>query len=99
MKLCLYSGGGCVALFGGQLEPAHGLAVVLRDTFAVGIHDPQVELRVGVALFGGESVPAYGLTVVLRDTFAVGIHDPQVDLRGCVALFSAGADVLSGLQQ
>ena len=46
---------GGVALFGGQPEPAHGLAVVLRDTLTVVIHDPKAELRVGVALFSASA--------------------------------------------
>ena len=45
---------GCDALFGGQPVPAHGLAVVLRDALASGIHELQDELRCGVALLGGE---------------------------------------------
>ena len=65
-----------------------GLHVILRDAFAVGVHDPEVVLRVGVSLLRRQPKLPHRFGVVLRDPFAVAVLDPKVVLRAGVSLFS-----------
>ena len=39
-------------LLGGQTVPAHGFGIVLENAPAVGVHETEVELRIGVTLVG-----------------------------------------------
>jgi len=64
-----------------QPKPPHRLGTVLRDAYAVAVHDPEVGLRVGVSLIRRQPKPPRRFGVVLRDTFAVGVHGPEVELR------------------
>jgi len=47
--------GADVALLGGEAKPPHRLGVILGDTFAVVVHEPEIVLSTGVALFGSEA--------------------------------------------
>ena len=80
-----------MALLGGEAEPPHRLGVVLGHTLAVGVLDPEVELRAGGALLGGEADPPHRLGVVLGHALAVVVHDPEVELRGGVTLLGGEA--------
>ena len=57
------------------------LGIVFGNTVAAGVHDPEVELRIGVALFGGQPVPAHGFGIVLEDAPPAGVHVSEHELR------------------
>ena len=42
---------GFFPLFGGAPVPFDSLGIVFGNTLAAGVHDPEVELRIGVTLF------------------------------------------------
>ena len=67
-----------LALRGSDIEPGVRGYVVLGHTLAVGVHEPENELRGGVTLLGGEAEPPHRLGVVLGHTLAAGVHDPEV---------------------
>ena len=46
-----------LALRGSDVEPGVRGYVVLGPALAVGVHEPEAELREGVTLLGGEAVP------------------------------------------
>ena len=50
-----------------MLVQAYASDQIVGDCAAVGVHDPEIELRAGVALLGGEAVPSNRLGVVLGD--------------------------------
>jgi len=81
-----------VSLFGRQSKPADGLGVVRRHTATVRVHEPEVELRVGVALRGRQLIPADGFGSILRHTATGVVHDPKIELRVGVALLSARSE-------
>jgi hypothetical protein len=70
-----------MTLLGSTADPGYALTVVLRNAFALDVHDPEVSLRVGIALLGGAAEPGHSLAVVLWDAFALGVPDPEVELR------------------
>ena len=51
-----------------------GFDVVLRDAFAVGVPQPEEELRIGVALLGRLAEPDGGFNIILRDATTLGVH-------------------------
>ena len=69
-------------LLGGQPVPAHSFGLVLEERPAArcSIHDPEVELGIGVALLGGQPAPAHSFGLVLENAPPVGVHDPEVEL-------------------
>ena len=58
----------------------------LRNTFAVVVPDPEIELRSGVTLVGGQPVPAHSFGLVLENALAVGVHETEVVLGSGVTL-------------
>ena len=57
-----------MALLGGPAEPRQRLGIVLRDTTALKVHDPEIAPSAGMALLGGRAGPRQRLGIVLRDT-------------------------------
>src|SRR5690606_17135688 len=74
-----------------QVEPFRSLNIILGNPFAVGIHDPKVELRFSISLFGGLAIPRHRLRRVLGNPFAMPIHEPKVELRTSISLLSRHA--------
>ena len=75
-----------VALVGRFAIPARRSRIVLRDTLAVVVHDPEIELSSGVALVGRLAIPAQRSRIVLRDTPTFVVHDAEIALSTGVAL-------------
>ena len=67
-------------LLGGHSVPAHRFGEVFENTLTIGVHGPEVELRIGVILLGGHSVPAHRFGEVFENTLAFVIHAPEVEL-------------------
>jgi len=67
--------------------PGHGNRMVLRDTLAILVHDPEIVLRLGVALVCRLPMPDHCSRMVLRDTLAIVVHDPESALSIRVTLF------------
>ena len=81
-----------MTLLGSQPVPAHSFGIVLRYTPAVVVHDPEVELRIGLALLGSQPVPAHSFGLVLRYALAVVVHDTEFVLGRSVALLSVNEE-------
>ena len=64
------------------------LHVILYEAASLGVHDPEVVLRVRVPLFSRQSVPTHRFGVVLRHACAGAVLEPDVVLRLGVALLS-----------
>ena len=64
-----------------------GFYVVLGDTLAAAVLDPEVALCGGVTLSGGEPIPSHGLGVVLRDACAIVVHSWRPWLAVMAAAF------------
>ncbi len=47
--------GSSVPLLGGQLNPAYGLFIVLRNAVTIVVHPSEVELSGGITLLGARS--------------------------------------------
>ena len=47
--------------------------IVLKDTVAIDVHTPEVDLRIGVALFRRHPKPLRRFSGVLGNTFAIGV--------------------------
>ena len=56
-----------VALRCSNAEPSVRGYSIFCDPLAVGVHEPEIVLRVGIALPGGEAIPSHRLSVILRD--------------------------------
>ena len=81
-----------VTLIRSEPVPAHGFGLVLEDTLAGGVHDPEVVLGAGVTLLGSQPVPAHSFGLVLRYAPAVVVHGPEVVLGRSVALLSVNEE-------
>ena len=68
-----------IALRGRQVEPHVCADVILRHALAIGVHDAETVLRIGVALVGGEAKPLQGLGVVLRHPSAIAYMRPRLN--------------------
>ena len=86
-----------VSLLGGQAVPLHGLLVVLGNTLAVVVLDPEAELGVGLPLLGRQAVPFRGLLVVLGNTLSVEVPAPEEELGVGVSLLGRQAVPPHGL--
>ena len=71
------------------MVPANGLDIVHPDAPTVGVHVPEVVLRLGYALLGGPSIPANGLDFIHWDTPTGDVRDAEVKLRVGVALLGS----------
>ena len=77
-----------------------GFDVVLWNAFAVGVHQPEVVLRLGVALFTGQVVSSDGFDEILWDAVTFGVHQPEgvlrigIVLRGVFAVPGDGFGVM-----
>ena len=67
-----------MALLGGLAEPLHRLGIVLRDTTALQVHEPEIVPSAGIALLGGPAEPRHRLGIVPRDTTAFHVHEPRL---------------------
>ena len=54
-----------VTLRGGQVEPHVRADIVVWDTTAVGVHEPETGLSFGIALFRRPEIPAHRSRIVL----------------------------------
>jgi hypothetical protein len=64
------------ALLGRLAKPARRSRVVLRNTLAVVVHDPEIELSIGDALFGRLAIPTRRSGMVLPHALALVVHQP-----------------------
>src|SRR5690349_20447922 len=65
-----------------QVEPHVRGDHILRNTNALGEHDPEIELSRGKALVGRVAHPGRGGSIVLRNTPAFGVHACE-KILGC----------------
>ena len=70
-----------MALIGRVVVPARCDGVVLIHAFALGTHEAEIKLSLGVALFGRAAVPEHGVRVVLFRSFSLGAPGTEVVLR------------------
>ena len=75
-----------VSLLSRRTIPPASLGIILRNTPAVRVHDPEAVLRDGESLLGRGAIPRDRLHIVLRDTSALLIHGPEVELCRSVPL-------------
>ena len=75
-------------LVSSQTEPAHRFGVVLENALAVGVTDPEVELRDSMALISGQTEPAHRFGIILRYATPTVVHVPEDVLHTGVALLS-----------
>ena len=81
-----------MALLGGQTEPAHSFGLVLEDTLAGGVHEPEAVLRIGLALLGGQTEPARRFGLVLENAPPGGVHETEAELGFGVTLLSVNEE-------
>jgi hypothetical protein len=58
----------------------HGFRIVLRDALALGVHQAEIELSLGVSLIRGKAEPLRGFHVVLRNAFALKVRHAAIEL-------------------
>src|ERR1039458_5934639 len=90
-----------VTLVGGLAVPAGGLGVVLRHSFAVGVHKAEVDLSAGakdtIPLVCGFAIPADGFWVILRQPLAFLVHKAERKLSVGVPMVGACPQYLERL--
>jgi hypothetical protein len=77
-----------VATIGGLAQPDDRFRRVLRNTIAVRIHQPQIELCIQMALARRLHDPPRRFGIVSYDAFTGCVSDAEVELRISVARFS-----------
>jgi hypothetical protein len=60
--------------------------VVLRYTLAIGVHEPKVQLSIGVSLVGHLSKPPCRSSVIVRDTLTPVVNEREIELSAGVSL-------------
>jgi hypothetical protein len=70
----------------GQAEPHVRDELILRNTLAHAVQDPEIDLSIGIALLGSFAIPTHRDRVVLRDTLAIVVHDSEIVLSHGVQL-------------
>ena len=71
-----------------HIEPHIDSNLVLRDAFAVAVHQAEVELSISITLLGTFREPLKPLFVILRDAYALEVTHAEVYLTSGTALFS-----------
>ncbi len=74
------------ALGGGETKPLQGLAIVLFDAVAVGMHRTERGLGPGIALVRGHPVVLRGFGAVAFDALAGVVHRAELELGAGIAL-------------
>ena len=70
----------------GNVPPHMRLQVVLYDAASLGVHDPEIGLRLGHPLVRRQAIPPDRLRVILRHADAVGVPQPEVVLHAGIPL-------------
>ena len=68
-----------------------GFGIVLRHALAVGVHEPELVLCVGIALLGCLPKPSHRLSIVLWHSLTINIYSSKMELRQSISLLGSTA--------